>query len=190
MNPNAIQDLKNYGENGFSFHAYSFLRKETDNTLYRDTVRLALIELKNQGRIGQESVDKFNILCKRFDHGIESADEVEKKYGKNNSAPAEMMRFWQDHCDKGLHELLQNNNGWLTKMARENETARKYREQFDSAHKTQLRDANIPGGETGKDWYDEHGLGYNLIMRDSEDGQNLQSLYSSLNKIKFTTTNR
>ena len=80
--PASLQDLKNYGENGLSFHAYAFLRKETDNMLYRDTVRVALIELKNQGRVGQEAVDEFNGICKRFDHGIESADESDKKYGK------------------------------------------------------------------------------------------------------------
>ncbi len=99
VNPNAIQDLKNYGENGLSFHAYSFLRKETDNTLYRDTVRFALIELKNQGKIGQESVDKFNSICKRFDHGIESAEDIKKNH-ENKSAPFQMMQFWQDHCEK------------------------------------------------------------------------------------------
>ncbi len=49
----AIQDLKNYGENGYSFHAFAFLRTEEDNTTYKETVRLALGELEKQGRIGK-----------------------------------------------------------------------------------------------------------------------------------------
>ena len=192
-NPTALQDLKNYGENGFSFHGYAFLRKESDNMVYRDTVRLALIELKNQGKIPQDALDTFNTICSRFDHGIESPEVTEKKYGKN-PPPKAMMEFWQKYQHLWLHEMLQNNDGWITKMAKENSTVKKYREQLSWAHATQLRDANIPGGEVGKDWFDEHGFGYNLIMRDSDstdpEEQGLQSLYSNLNKLKFTTTNR
>ncbi len=42
----ALQELKKYAEMGYSFHAYSFLRNEQNNTIYRNTVRLALEDLK------------------------------------------------------------------------------------------------------------------------------------------------
>lgn len=165
------------------------MRKEDDNSLYRDTVRLALIEMKNQGKVGQDAIDSFNTICTRFDNGPESQDTTDNKYGKVNP-PRAMMQFWQKYSSKGLHDMLQGHDGWIIKMAKENDTVRKYRDQLSLAHKTQLRDGNIPGSEFGKDWYDEHGLGMNMIMRDSEDGQHLKSLYSSLNKIKFAGPNR
>lgn len=49
--PMAIQDLKNYAQNGFSFHGYAFLRKQEDNVIYRNTVRKALVHLVETGKI-------------------------------------------------------------------------------------------------------------------------------------------
>lgn len=98
--------------------------------LYRNTVRLALTELQKQGKMEQADLDTFDSICKRMDKGPESANDTEKKYGKENP-PVAMMKFWQKHQDKGLHDMLQNKNGWLTVMAKNDPTAKKYREKFD-----------------------------------------------------------
>ena len=37
-----LQKLKGYAEQGYSFHAYSFLRNKENNDIYRDTVRMAI----------------------------------------------------------------------------------------------------------------------------------------------------
>ncbi len=187
--PQALQDIKNYAQNGFSFHAYAFLQKEQDNLLYRNTVRLALADLVAQWKLWKNALDEFNVICKRFDNGPEDASITEKVYGKK-APPAAMMDWWQKYHTSGLNDMLQGHDGWLTKGARENETIKKYRQHFIWQHSTMLRDGNIAWTEYGKDWYDEHGVWMSLIMRDSEDKKWLRSLYSNLNKIKFAGPNR
>ncbi len=39
-----------------------------------------------------------------------------------------MMNFWQKYQSKGLHDMLQNTNGWLTKVSSENEATKKYKD--------------------------------------------------------------
>ena len=58
------------------------MRKGEDNTLYRETVRLALGEMRDRGKVDQSAIDEFNILCDGMDHGPESAEQSDKKYGK------------------------------------------------------------------------------------------------------------
>ncbi len=182
--PTALQKLKGYTWNGISFHAYSFLREDSDNMLYRDTVRLALQELERQWKIKSEDIAEFDRICKRFDHGPESADVVDKKYNKV-TAPVAMMKFWQDHCNTGLSDMLQNKDGWLTAKAKSDKTVERYRNKLIGTHQEKLSDSGIPSGEATW-WYDEHGYN-NLIMGD-KDG--LKSLERNLIKIQFKWPNR
>ena len=86
--------------------------------------------------------------------------------------------------------MLQGHDGWLTVASQKNATVAKYRSHLIGEHSTMLKDGSIPGTDYGKDWYDEHGIGQNLIMRDSETSRGVRSLMSNLNKIKFGGTNR
>lgn len=184
--PTALQKLKWYADNGISFHAYAFLRKEEDNMLYRDTVKLALKELQKQGKMEQSDIDTFDSICKRMDKGPETADITKKKY-KDENPPVAMMKFWQTHQHKGLHDMLQNKDGWLTVTAKTDITARKYRDKFIQAHQMQLNDPKIPSGnDFGPDWYNEHGY-QNIIMQDKNG---LKSMERMLNKIQFKWPNR
>ena len=79
-----------------------------------------------------------------------------------------MMLFWQKHQGNGLNDMLQGHDGWLTVASKKNTTVAKYRSHLIGEHSTMLKDGSIPGTEYGKDWYDEHGIGMNLIMRESE----------------------
>lgn len=85
--------------------------------------------------------------------------------------------------------MLQGHDGWITKMSKENSTIEKYRLQLADGHGSQLKNANVPTSENGNEWYEEHGLGMNGIFR-STDKDGFMSIYSNLNKIKFTGTNR
>lgn len=179
----ALQKLKWYGENGLSFHAFSFLRNEEENTTYRDTVRLALQDLVHQGKIESKALSDFDSISSRLINGPENTEVTDKKYGKV-SPPMAMMQFWQKYHDKGLHDMLQAKNGWLTMKQKEgNETARKYLNTILGHHSMQLKDSNIPWGtDYGPDWYNEHGY-QNLILSAEENG--LRGLKSMLNKINF-----
>ncbi len=187
--PEALQDIKNYAQNGLSFHGYAFLQKEEHNTLYRETVRLALAEMRDRGKINQWAIDEFNGICARMDNGPESQDESEKKYGKVNP-PGAMMEFWKKYQGKWLSDMLQGHDGWLTVASKKNATVAKYRAHLIGQHSTMLKDGSIPWTDYGKDWYDEHGIGMNLIMRESEVEPWVRSLLSNLNKIKFQGPNR
>ena len=172
----ALQKLKGYAENGLSFHGYAFLRNEAGNTVYKNTVKLALHEMG-----GKEKVDEFEALCNKLE--FDSDDKKKTKW-----AALAMMKFWQRNCNNGLNDMLQGNNGWLTAKAKEwDPTIQEYLKIFYGAHAMQLTDPSIPGGEFGMDWYKEHGY-QNMIMTKWEDG--LRSLSSMLNKIRYTTTNR
>jgi hypothetical protein len=95
----AREEIKAYAGKGYSFHAYSFMRKESDNAIYRATVQLALAELIRSGKISDVDVlKKFNKICDRIDHGPESSETTKKKYGGINP-PAAMMDFWQQYAD-------------------------------------------------------------------------------------------
>ena len=50
--------------------------------LYRDTVRLALAEMRDRGKIDQGAIDEFNGLCSSMDNGPEDSATSDKKYGK------------------------------------------------------------------------------------------------------------
>ena len=75
--------------------------------------------------------------------------------------------------------MLQNKNGWLTKVARENPTAKAYRDKLSEIHQEQLSSTNIPNEPTG--WYDE--LGYESMIMGEKDG--LKSLERQLIKLRF-----
>lgn len=172
----ALQKLKWYAENGFSFHAYAFLRNDAGNIAYKNTVKLALKEIG-----GQSKVDEFEELCAKLEFNPDNEKSTK-------GAATAMMRFWQNNFHKWLHDMLQGNNGWLTAKAREwDETVQTYLKIFYGAHTMQLKDPSIPGTDYGMDWYKEHGY-QNMIMAEGEDG--LRSLWSMLNKIQYTTTNR
>lgn len=186
----ALQDIKNYAQNGLSFHGYAFMQKEEDNMLYRDTVRLALAEMRDRGKVDQGAIDEFNGLCSSMDNGPEDSATSDKKYGKWNTAPKMMMLFWQKYQSKWLNEMLQWHDGWLTVASKKNATIESYRKHLIGQHSALLSWGTIPGTEYGKDWYEEHGIGMNLIMRESEITPWVRSLWSNLNKIKFGGTNR
>lgn len=188
VSPTSLQEIKNYAEMGFSFHGYSFMRRESDNMIYRDTVRLALWELSSRWKIPAGAMGEFNKICERMDHGPEDTKVTDNEYNKV-PPPKAMMLFWQEYADKWLHDMLQGHDGWLTKMSKENSTVEKYRLRLVDWHSNQLKNANIPTSENGAEWYEEHGLGYNGILR-STDEDGFVSIYSNLNKIKFTWTNR
>lgn len=172
----ALQKLKWYAENGLSFHGYAFLRNEAGNTVYKNTVKLALHEMG-----GKEKVEQFEALCNKLEF-----DPDDKK--KTKWAALAMMKFWQANCNNGLNDMLQGNNGWLTAKAKAwDETVQEYLKVLYGAHAMQLTDPSIPPGEYGMDWYKEHGY-QNMIMTKWENG--LRSLSSMLNKIRYTTTNR
>ena len=187
--PTALQDIKNYAQNGLSFHGYAFLQKEEHNTLYRETVRLAVIELVENKKMSRMALDDFNSICDRMDQWPESQETTDNKY-KKKSPPKAMMEWWQAYQWNGLNDMLQGHDGWLSVKSKTNNTIQKYRANLIGQHTTQLRDGNIPGTDYGKDWYDEHGLGLNQIMRDSAESPGMKSVESSLNKIKFGGTNR
>lgn len=114
MMPDALQELKGYGENGLTFHGYAFLRNEVSNNLYRDTMRLALVELARQGKIGAEKISQFDDILSRFAHGpeTEANEKMRKKRSQEGDydsmkAPFAMMQFWKDTCNTGLHEMMQ-----------------------------------------------------------------------------------
>lgn len=133
-----------------------------------------------------EDIGKFDTICKRMDHGPESADDTDKKHEKI-SPPVAMMKFWQEHQAKGLNDMLQNKNGWLTVAAKNSKTVKSYREKFTDAHQEQLDDEKIPSGEpTG--WYDEHG--YQSLIMSTDEKTGLKSLERNLIKIKFPGPNR
>ena len=46
------------------------MQKKEDNMLYRDTVRLALAEMRDRGKIDQEAIDEFNGLGSKNDDVI------------------------------------------------------------------------------------------------------------------------
>jgi hypothetical protein len=172
----ALQKLKWYAENGLSFHAYGFLRNEQCNTVYKETVKLALREL-GWGKLEGE----FDALCNKLE--FDSSNPKKTKW-----AALAMMKFWKENSVNGLHDMLQWQNGWLTSMAKSwNPTVKKYLTIFHGAHEMQLKDPAIPGTDFGSDWYKEHGY-QNMITAPWENG--LQSLSSMLNKIRYTTTNR
>ncbi len=58
------------------------MQKEEDNMLYRDTVRLALAEMRDRGKVDQGAIDEFNGLCSSMDNGPEDSATSDKKYGK------------------------------------------------------------------------------------------------------------
>ncbi len=170
----ALQKLKWYAENGLSFHAYGFLRSEGYNNVYKETVKLAL-----QHIWGKFLVDEFNKLCKNL-----AFDQDNPK--KTKWAALAMMKFWQENSDKGLHDILQGQNGWLTAKAESGDaTVKEYLKIFAGAHAMQLKDNTIPSGEFGMDWYKEHGY-QNMIFSQWDDW--LKSLSSMLNKIHFEGT--
>jgi hypothetical protein len=179
----ALQNFKQYAETGYTFHAYAFLRKEEHNTTYKEVVRLALTELENNGKIPKGALKEFDGICSRFGYTGEKRDSKDK--------PAlDMMEFWQKYQGKWLHDLLQNNNWWLTKMAKsDNESVKKYRETLLDAHAMQLSNHSVPSGELWSDWYDEHGY-ESLIVWANEKDPSLKSIKSMLVKIKFDWPNR
>lgn len=98
MSPQALQDLKNYGETGMTFHAYAFLRKHSDNTLYRDTMRLAVSHLISKGKMSDQDLVELNSIVKRMENGPEDTKTTDTKYEKINP-PAAMANWWQRHCN-------------------------------------------------------------------------------------------
>jgi hypothetical protein len=179
MDHAALQKIKWYAENGYSFHAYSFLRNYESNKIYKDTVRLALADMDKENRT--DLVGTFDAICKKFEFDPENPEKTDK-------AADELMKFWQEHYGSWLHDRLQGQNGWLVKKTREgNATVKAYRDKISNSatgggHTMQLKDPSIPGGELGVDWFKEHWYA-NMILRDGENG--LMSLDSMLNKIKF-----
>ena len=173
----ALQELKKYAEMGYSFHAYSFLRNEQNNTIYRNTVRLALEDLKWKWKIPDRAIAEFDSICKRLE-SVEDPKVTESKYNKKAPATA-LMEFWQKYQGSGLHDMLQWHNGWLIKQAKEgNKTIRSYAEVLNGGHAMQLNDGKIPGNDLGKDWYDEHGLHTSRIWE-----QNSKTGLRSMNRI-------
>lgn len=170
----ALQKIKWYAENGYSFHAYAFLRNQESNEIYRETFRLAL---KEQG--GQSLVDEFDGICREFEFHSD-------KPKATHDAAKKMMDFWQKHYHKGLHAMLQGQNWWLTKEAKKgNKTVEEYIKKLSGAHMMQLNDDKIPSGDLGSDWYVEHGY-MNMIHARTSDG--MASLKRMLNKITFEGT--
>ncbi len=63
-------------------------------------------------------------------------------------AHMKMMEFWQKNYHRGLHDILQGQNGWLLKKKREgNETVSAYINTLSGAHSMLLNDPEIPGTE-------------------------------------------
>lgn len=179
----SLQELKRYAEQGFSFHAYGFLRNKTNNDIYRQTVRLAVKQMEQNGHPGV--LKEFDSYCTRFDNGPESTKDTKEKYGGIDPATG-LMNFWQKYQEFWLHDMLQWKNGWLVKMQQDgNETVQKYLEVMVGegwAHDMALNKPDIPSSDYGQNWYDEHGY-QNIILARWENW--LNSLRSMLNKIQF-----
>jgi hypothetical protein len=188
MSPQALQDLKNYGETWLTFHAYAFLRKHSDNLIYRDTMRLAVSHLISKWKMSEEDLKEMNAIIDRMDNWPEDQDTTDKQYKKINP-PAAMADWWQKHCNSGLSDMMQGNNNWLVGAAMENQTVRDYRKQLIWVHSSSLKDGNIPGGEIGQDYYNEHGFQH-TIRRIHEENENYDSINSMLNKISFEWPSR
>ncbi len=179
----ALQKLKWYAWWGMSFHAFSFLRNEESNTLYRNTVRLALHDLAKQGRVSANAVSEFDSICDRMLNGPEDKKITDGKYKWETPATA-MMKFWQANQGRWLHDMLQGQNGWLVKRAwNKNVTVKWYQDKLTEWHSEMLKNPSIPGSDFGKDWFDEHGY-QNILLARWENG--LNSMNSMLNKIKFS----
>ena len=77
-----------------------------------------------------------------------------------------MMKLWQENSDgeNGLHSMLQGNNGWLIKKARDgNQEIKEYLSTLTGKHTTQLNGTTI-SGEQMQDQYNEWGLRMNRAM--------------------------
>jgi hypothetical protein len=177
----ALQDLKWYASSSYSFHAYAFLREYKDNQLYKKVVTRALA-----AKFGESVASKFTTL----------AAKLEYNPGKPKAtkwAAKEMMTFWQQYCDQGLHDMLQWHDGWLVSEYHKEKAdthhgsdITAYISKLDGVHSEHLNDPDM-SGETTTDWFNEYGLKMNRTMKfDKETG--LRSLQRTLNKITFQGT--
>lgn len=64
---------------------------------------------------------------------METVEDKKVTEGKYNGIPPAMamMNFWQKYQGRGLHDMLQGNNGWMTKKSRDgDETVKAYQNRL------------------------------------------------------------
>lgn len=174
IDSDTLQKIKGYGEQGYSFHAYAFMRNKKDNDIYTEAVRSAIDEIDDASGSIREN---FEEIKARLD-----PDENNPKWTKR--AAEEMMQFWQKH-QKKLHPMLQWHNGWISKKYRENNsTVRAYADTLQGKHWEQLGSENI-SNEYAKDWNNEWGLAMSGIFN-IDPKTWLQSMSRTLSKIRLS----
>ncbi len=173
IDSDTLQKIKGYGEQGYSFHAYAFMRNKKDNDTYTEAVRSAIDEID----------DASGSIRKNFEEIKARLDPNENNPKWTKWAADAMMQFWKAHHKK-LHPMLQWHNGWISKKYRENNsTVRAYADTLRGKHWEQLGSENI-SSEYAKDWNGEWGLAMNGIFNiDPKTG--LQSMSRTLSKIQL-----
>jgi hypothetical protein len=72
IDSDTLQKVKGYGENGYSFHAYAFMRNREMNDTYTEAVRIALKDIDKSGVLLKE----FNSIKNSLDPDPEKADKT------------------------------------------------------------------------------------------------------------------
>lgn len=159
-----LQRVKGYGDSKWhTFHAFSFLRNETDNDTYMNLFLDALRDMDPS----EASVAKHQIDILRKGPIDKSKD---KKWADAHEASIDYIaKMWKKYCDAWLHDRLQGKNTWLIKQVKSgNLNAKKYADRLASIHMMN-GDATSPSDDNA--WWLQHGYNGSPMFGSDIDGK-------------------